>query len=157
MASFVVCAKCGAKLTTKSPIAPGKKMKCPKCKEVFVVAEAEDEAADEEVEGGDEEETPKKKKPAKAKQADDDDQDEEVDDEEKPANRKQPIKMLVRRTVNGKILSTEADPKKLPREEGLSAINPSQDLLWTLNLAPGEEKTLRYRYSFLVGEGRAHW
>ncbi len=72
-------------------------------------------------------------------------------------HRKQAIKMLVRRTVNGKILSTEGDPKKQPREEGLSAINPSHDLLWTLNLAPGEEKTLRYRYSFLVGEGRAHW
>ncbi len=70
-------------------------------------------------------------------------------------HRKEAVKMMVRRTVNGKILSTEADPKQLPRQEGLSAINPSQDLVWTLNLASGEEKTLRYRYSFLVSGG--HW
>ena len=64
-------------------------------------------------------------------------------------HRKQAIKMRIRRAVTGTILSTEGEPKALPRED-LHAVNPVQDLVWTLNLAPGEEKMVRYRYSVLV-------
>ena len=38
----IKCTKCGAVLKTQNPIAPGKKVKCPKCTETFVV-EAEEE------------------------------------------------------------------------------------------------------------------
>src|SRR5262249_46499089 len=55
----VTCTNCGAKLATRNPIAPGKKMNCPKCKETFVVEEDEEKE--------DEEETPKKK-PVKSKE-----------------------------------------------------------------------------------------
>ena len=65
-------------------------------------------------------------------------------------HRKEKVKMIVNRTVLGNILSTEGEPKQRPREDDLRSINPSQDLIWTLNLAPGEEKILRYRYNFIV-------
>jgi len=81
----IKCTNCGAVLKTKDPIAPGKKVKCPKCAQPFVVPEEEEEAAGAEEEAGDEEDQPKKK-PAKASKGDDDDGDD--DDDEKPKKKK---------------------------------------------------------------------
>ncbi len=97
MAFSIKCTNCGAVLKAANPIAPGKKVKCPKCTKLFVVEpeeEEEPEAKDidtstDEESGNDEDEAPAPKKPAKAA-AKDDDEDEEAedDDEEKPKSRK---------------------------------------------------------------------
>jgi DNA-directed RNA polymerase subunit RPC12/RpoP len=55
-----VCDHCGAKLKLKNPDLEGKKIKCPKCSEAFVVVAAGDETA-------------KAKKPVKKKSSEDDD------------------------------------------------------------------------------------
>ena len=58
----IQCTHCGAVLKTPNVIAPGKKVKCPKCAEMFIV-EAGAEAPDE---GGQQAVTAQPKKPAKA-------------------------------------------------------------------------------------------
>jgi uncharacterized Zn finger protein (UPF0148 family) len=55
----LVCPECSKVLRPARPVAPGKKVRCPKCEFVFVAGEDEDEDDAEE-----EEERPKKKKPA---------------------------------------------------------------------------------------------
>ena len=85
----IKCTNCGAILKTQNPIAPGKKVKCPKCSEAFVVQADEEEqpkkkpapAPEPEPQedadnafagiGGDEEEAPKKKKGKPAADEDD--------------------------------------------------------------------------------------
>jgi phage FluMu protein Com len=92
MAATVVCTHCGAKLTLKSAIAPGKKVNCPKCKKAFVV-EDDEEPEDEETaaESGDEAPPPKKQKKAAKKDDDEPDDDHaDDDDDEKPAKKKKP-------------------------------------------------------------------
>ena len=98
----ITCTNCGAVLKTPTEIAPGKKVKCPKCQQAFVVlapkAEEEPEeleekqapADEEEKDADDEDEAPKKKKakddddeedegeaPKKKKAKDDDEEDED--------------------------------------------------------------------------------
>jgi hypothetical protein len=63
----IKCTNCGAVLKTPTPIAPDKKVKCPKCNETFTV-QVEDAPPPEEpkpapaADGGDDEGAPKKDK-----------------------------------------------------------------------------------------------
>ena len=66
-------------------------------------------------------------------------------------------KVIVRRALKGKVLDTEGDPKVQPQEEGLRAVNPANEVVWTVNLAPNEEKTVRYRYQALILHTRERW
>lgn len=96
MASSLKCTLCGAVLKTANPIAPGKKVKCPKCTKVFVVEPEEEEVEEPEPEteeqdtaaddaaDDEEEETPKSRKPAKAASKDDEEEEEEEDEKPKP-------------------------------------------------------------------------
>ena len=68
--------------------------------------------------------------------------------------RKQPSKIMVRRSLAGKVLDADGAPNVRPHEEGLRAVNPTHEIVWTVNLAPGEEKTVRYRYQTLLQEQR---
>lgn len=68
--------------------------------------------------------------------------------------RKQAGKFIVRRSLKGKVLLTEGDPKVLTREEGLRAVNPSQEIVWTIDLGVGESKTVSYRYQALILQSR---
>jgi uncharacterized Zn finger protein (UPF0148 family) len=96
MAQSIQCTHCGAVMKTANPIAPGKKVKCPKCGQPFVVQEEEEEkkpAAKEEAPGAADEtgnddldfsDKPKAKKNGKA--SDDDDGDDGK--KKKPAKKK---------------------------------------------------------------------
>ena len=93
----IQCTNCGAILKTANPIAPGKKVKCPKCEKPFVVkAEDEEEKEEEDTgaedEGGaEEEEAPKSKKPAKAtKGADEESEEDEEENDEAPKKKGKP-------------------------------------------------------------------
>jgi phage FluMu protein Com len=80
MSQSIKCTHCGSVLKSPKPVEAGKKLKCPKCAKVFVVAEDEEEPEAEEEsaaeESAEEEETPKKKGKAAAKDDDEDDEDE---------------------------------------------------------------------------------
>jgi hypothetical protein len=68
--------------------------------------------------------------------------------------RREGSKFIVRRALKGKVLGTEGDPKLHAQEEGIRAVNPSQEIVWTFNLGAGESKTVRYRYQALILQSR---
>jgi hypothetical protein len=65
-------------------------------------------------------------------------------------HRKQAVKMHVRHSIRGIIHEIEGTPKLATREESLEDINRVHDVMWTVSLAPGEEKRLTYKHSVLV-------
>lgn len=89
MAATIVCTNCGAKLTLKAAVAPGKKINCPKCKKAFVV-EDDEEPEEQEIDetGDEEEETRPTKKSTKAAKKKTDEDDADDDEDEKPAKKK---------------------------------------------------------------------
>jgi hypothetical protein len=65
-------------------------------------------------------------------------------------HRAQPIKLNIRHAIRGVISEISGEPKLVDREESLEDVNRVHEALWTVNLAPGEEKRLSYKYSVLV-------
>lgn len=81
-----------------------------------------------------------------------------IDGEMTVANqRQQASKIIVRRALKGKVVQTEGEPKVQAQEEGLRAVNPSHEVVWTVTLGAGEEKTVRYRYQALILQSRERW
>lgn len=65
-------------------------------------------------------------------------------------NRKETVKLLIRRRFSGELVSADANPKQALREEGVYAVNKRQELVWTLELKGGEEKKRKYVYTVLI-------
>jgi len=65
-------------------------------------------------------------------------------------HRKETISLVIRRRFSGELVSADGDPKRQLREEGVYSVNKRQEMLWTLPLKGGEEKTLKYTYTVLV-------
>jgi len=65
-------------------------------------------------------------------------------------HRNEDIKLVIRRRFSGELLSADGDPSSVLLEEGAYSVNERNELLWTLTLEAGEEKTLSYTYSVLV-------
>jgi hypothetical protein len=65
-------------------------------------------------------------------------------------NRKSVASIVIRRRFSGDLSSADSSPKCVLREEGVYSVNKRNELTWTLNVKPGEEVTLVYRYSLLV-------
>ncbi|MFO0864834.1 MAG: hypothetical protein U0744_09320 [Gemmataceae bacterium] len=63
--------------------------------------------------------------------------------------RKDPLKIIVRRSVHGELLSTEGDPRKLGRNDTASDVNTHQELVWDLTIPASETRTINYRYAHL--------
>lgn len=60
------------------------------------------------------------------------------------------VKVLIRRRFSGDLVKAAGDPKVSLLEEGVYAVNRRNELVWTVTLRPGEEKTLAYQYAVLV-------
>lgn len=65
-------------------------------------------------------------------------------------HRAQAVKLNIRHAIRGVISEISGDPKLVDREESLEDVNRVREALWTVNLNPGEEKRLNYKYSVLV-------
>jgi hypothetical protein len=65
-------------------------------------------------------------------------------------HRSEPTKLLIRRRFSGDLAQAAGDPKVTLLEEGVYSVNKRNELLWTVTLKPGEEKTLLYQYTVLV-------
>jgi hypothetical protein len=50
----------------------------------------------------------------------------------------------VTKSLSGEVAQSTGNPKLVRIAKGLRAINPRQELRWTLDLAPGEERALTY-------------
>ena len=65
-------------------------------------------------------------------------------------HRKEAIQVLIRRRFSGELVQAEGSPKASLREEGVYSINRRNELVWTVPLKAGEERTLKYNYTVLV-------
>ena len=65
-------------------------------------------------------------------------------------HRNEVVSLVIRRRFSGELIEAEGEPKTELLEEGVYSVNKRNELLWTLPLKPGEEKTLSYRYSVLI-------
>jgi hypothetical protein len=64
--------------------------------------------------------------------------------------RAEKIHLLIRREFSGKLKEADLDPKVRLREEGVYSVNERNELLWDLELEPGEQRTITYRYRVLI-------
>jgi hypothetical protein len=65
-------------------------------------------------------------------------------------HRKEDVSLVIRRRFSGELSEADGTPQCVLREEGVYSINKRNELVWTLDLKPGEERDLTYRYSVLV-------
>lgn len=60
------------------------------------------------------------------------------------------VTMVVTKTLSGELMEADREPESRLTARGAWAVNPRRELVWTVDLAPGEEVTLAYRYRVLV-------
>ena len=65
-------------------------------------------------------------------------------------HRAEAVTVLIRRRFSGKLVSAEGEAKCTLLESGVFSANERNELVWTVRLAPGEEKTFAYEYTILV-------
>ncbi len=65
-------------------------------------------------------------------------------------NRPSETKMIVKRQFSGDYVKGDDTPKIDLREEGVWTVNKRNELTWTLNLKPAEERTVKFQYMVLV-------
>ncbi len=62
------------------------------------------------------------------------------------------VTLSIRSCFSGEMIEADEKPATRLRTDGVTSVNPRREVEWTLKLAPGEEKTLSYRYSVLVDQ-----
>ena len=65
-------------------------------------------------------------------------------------HRQETVTLVIRRRFSGDLQKASDKPKVELREEGVYAFNKRNELVWTITLKPGEEKTLSYQYTVLI-------
>jgi hypothetical protein len=60
------------------------------------------------------------------------------------------IKLIAKRQFSGDYVKGDGDPKIDLREEGVWTVNKRNELTWTINLKPGEERVVKFQYTVLV-------
>ncbi|MFT3785018.1 MAG: hypothetical protein QM770_02480 [Tepidisphaeraceae bacterium] len=64
--------------------------------------------------------------------------------------RKTESRIIIHRLFSGDLVNADGEPKLTLQAEGSLGVNRRNDLAWELKLAPGEAKTLKYRYTVLT-------
>ncbi len=65
-------------------------------------------------------------------------------------HRKEAVKLVIRRRFSGDLVSADQKPECTLLEEGVYSVNKRNQLAWSLDLEPGKEVKLVYRYTVLV-------
>jgi hypothetical protein len=65
-------------------------------------------------------------------------------------HRKETVTLVIRRRFSGDLIKADRSPRCTLREEGVYSVNKRNQCTWTLQLKPGQEIKLNYRYSILV-------
>ncbi len=65
-------------------------------------------------------------------------------------HRKETVTLVIRRRFSGDLLEADRSPKHTLLEEGVYSVNKRNELCWSIELKPGEEVKLAYRYTVLV-------
>ncbi|HOO56440.1 MAG TPA: hypothetical protein PLN69_06435 [bacterium] len=64
-------------------------------------------------------------------------------------NRNESEHLIIRRRFSGNLISTQGEPEKTLLPAGVWHLNQHSQLLWDIELKPGEEKTIVYEYEVL--------
>jgi hypothetical protein len=67
-------------------------------------------------------------------------------------HRNEPVKLAIRCPFTGTLVSADRSPTHVLLARDSDSVNPSNALLWNIELKPGEEITLTYRYTKLKVE-----
>ncbi len=65
-------------------------------------------------------------------------------------HRGEAVKAIARRQFSGELIQAEGSPKSALREEGVYSVNKRNELTWSIELAPGETRSFKYKYAVLV-------
>ena len=65
-------------------------------------------------------------------------------------HRNEPVQMVIQRGLSGEFIAADGDPESVLLAAGAWKVNPSRELKWTLQLAPGENRQLHYKYKVLI-------
>jgi hypothetical protein len=60
------------------------------------------------------------------------------------------VTMLIEVDYQGELVKAEGDPTDTPRPDGGRNMSPARRLVWELELAPGEERAIRFEYTTLT-------
>jgi hypothetical protein len=62
------------------------------------------------------------------------------------------VTIEIQKNLSGEVLETSPDAKDVKLAQGLKKVNPRHTLTWTIELEPGKQEKLTYRYSVLIRE-----
>lgn len=65
-------------------------------------------------------------------------------------HRAERVELQARRQFSGELLSAEGDPSKRLLEEGAYSVNRRNEMVWTMQLEPGQTTEYNYKYRLLV-------
>ena len=65
-------------------------------------------------------------------------------------HRNETVNMVIRRRFSGQLVEADESPKAILLEDGVYSLNQRNELVWSIELKPGEERSLTYRYEVLV-------
>jgi hypothetical protein len=65
-------------------------------------------------------------------------------------HRAEPAELVIRREFSGVLTSADGEPETKLLERGVYSVNRRQELVWSLSLAPGEERVVTYDYTVLA-------
>lgn len=60
------------------------------------------------------------------------------------------IKISVKKQLTGDVLETNENGKATKTAKKLNSVNPNSEIQWEIDMAPGAEKTLTYKYNILM-------
>jgi len=63
--------------------------------------------------------------------------------------RAEPVEMIVRKQLEGRLIDADAEPETSVGKDGPGQLNSSVGLTWRLTVAPGETRSVKYRYTYL--------
>ncbi|MEZ6014954.1 MAG: hypothetical protein R3F49_07570 [Planctomycetota bacterium] len=67
-------------------------------------------------------------------------------------HRQEAVQVEARREISGELIEASEAPTKKNLERGVYSVNRRQELVWSLTLAPGEERKVTFSYDVLVRE-----
>jgi hypothetical protein len=60
------------------------------------------------------------------------------------------VAVEVQKDLSGDVIETSHEAKDVKLAKGLKKVNPRHTLTWTIELEPGKEETLTYKYSVFI-------
>ena len=63
----------------------------------------------------------------------------------------EPITMEIEKTLSGEVIGSDPTPKIDTLGSGITQMNPTQQVTWTITIPPGQKREITYTYQALIG------